>query len=167
MANNNRKKKNMPASTRSTKCPFQMAVESTEEVKTGYRPGLHAIKKSDRNKVNAMHTNKIQGSLDIDTQVQAIYPNKNRWDYVLSYNNRLYFFEIHSAETSEVKIVIDKINWLKYWLKVKASNINALPKAEHPYIWIQSGRYAILPGSKEMMKLSIAGITTTNRLNLK
>ena len=156
----------MPASTKS-KCPFQVAVEGTEEVKTGYRPGLRAIKKSDRNKVNAMHTNKIQGSLDIDTQVQALYPNNNRWDYVLSYNNRLYFIEIHSAETSEVKIVIEKVVWLKEWLKAKASNINALPKAEHPYIWIQSGRYAILPGSKEMMKLSIAGISTTNRLNLR
>lgn len=45
--------------------------------------------------------------------------------------------------------------------------INELTKAEHPYTWVQSGRYTILPTAKEKMQLSVAGITTANKLDLK
>lgn len=80
---------------------------------------------------------------------------------------RFIFFEVHPAETSEVDKVVNKVKWLKCWLKTHAPEINKLPKAEHPYTWVQSGRYAILPTAREKMKLSISGITTANILSLK
>ena len=70
-------------------------------------------------------------------------------------------------ETSEVDKVVNKVKWLKSWLKTQAPEINILPKAEHPYTWVQSGRYVILPTAREKMKLSVSGITTSNILNLK
>ena len=146
---------------------FQLAVENTEEVKNGFRPGKQALKNADRNKVDAADRKKLQGSLDIDSQVKAFYPQSPRWDYALSYDDKIYFFEVHPAETSEVDRVINKVKWLKHWLKSKAVSIDNLPKAAHPYIWIQSGRYAILPTAKEKMKLSVSGIITTNILKLK
>jgi hypothetical protein len=80
---------------------------------------------------------------------------------------RFIFFEVHPAETSEVNKVVNKVKWLKRWLKTNAPEINKLPKAEHPYTWVQSGHYAILPTAREKMKLSISGITTANILSLK
>ena len=80
---------------------------------------------------------------------------------------RFIFFEVHPAETSEVDKVVNKVKWLKCWLKTHAPEINKLPKAEHPYTWVQSGRYAILPTAREKMKLSISGINTAKILSLK
>ena len=51
----------------------------------------------------------MQGSLDIDNQVKAIYPDEPRWDYTLAYGDNIYFFEVHPAETSEIDKVIDKV----------------------------------------------------------
>lgn len=166
MANNkNRIRKQLGA--KPLKCAFQVAIENTEEVKDGFRMGKQAIKSIDRSKVDAVDKYKLQGSLDIDSQVRALYPDDPRWDYALSYNNKIYYFEVHPAETSDVEKVVNKVKWLKYWLKTKATEINKLPKAEHPYTWVQSGRYAILPTAKEKMKLSVSGIVTANKLNLK
>ena len=72
------------------KCKFQEAVENTNEVRDGFRVGKGAINSADRNKIEADNNNKIQGSLDIDSQVKALYPEDPRWDYVLSYNDKLY-----------------------------------------------------------------------------
>ena len=164
MANNKRKKEQIEVGM--TKCAFQEAIENTEEVKNGFCVGKQAIKSIDRSKVVATN-NKVQGSLDIDSQVRALYPNEPRWDYALSYDDKIYFFEVHPAETSEVDKVVNKVKWLKCWLKTQAPKINKLPKAEHPYTWVQSGRYAILPTAREKMKLSVSGITTANKLSLK
>ncbi len=152
---------------KSTKCAFQVAIENTEEVKNGFCVGKQSIKSIDRSKVVTANKIELQGSRDIDNQVKAIYPDEPRWDYALSYGDNIYFFEVHPAETSEVDKVIDKVKWLKCWLKKQAPEIDKLSKAEHPYIWVQSGRYAILPTAKEKMKLSISGITTTKILHLK
>lgn len=163
----NKKGTSKPAKAKIVKCAFQVAVENTEEVKNGFRVGKQAIKSADRSKVDAAESKKLQGSLDIDSQVKALYPMDPRWDYALSYADKIYYLEVHPAETSEIDKVVSKVKWLKNWLKTKATKINELPKAEHPYIWIQSGRYAILPTSKDKMKLSVSGIVATNKLSLK
>lgn len=163
----NKKRKNEQAGARIAKCAFQVAIENTEEVKNGFCVGKQAIKSIDRSKVVAANNNKLQGSLDIDNQVKVLYPDEPRWDYALSYDDKIYFFEVHPAETSEVDRVVNKVRWLKHWLKNKAPRINNLPKAEHPFVWVQSGRFAILPASKRGKKLSVSGITTANILSLK
>lgn len=149
------------------KCIFQEAVEKTPDVRNGFCAGKQAIKNSDRSKIEAADDRKLQGSLDIDSQVKSLYPQEPRWDYALSYDNIMYYIEIHPAETSEVDKVVTKVRWLKNWLRTKAPEIDKLPKADYPYIWVQSGRYAILPTSKEMKKLSAAGLLVVNKLNLK
>lgn len=165
MANKKRKAEQFGAG--GTKCAFQVAIENTEEVKNGFRVGKQAIKSADRSKVDAADNNKLQGSLDIDSEVKALYPNEPRWDYALSYDGKIYYFEVHPAETSEVDKVVNKVKWLRHWLRTKATEIDKLPKAEHPYTWVQSGRYAILPTAREKMKLSVAGIATANKLSLR
>ena len=129
--------------------------------------GKQAINSKDRSKVYAADNDKLQGSIDIDSQVKELYPTEPRWDNALSYDDKICFFEVHPAETSEVEKVVNKIKWLKSWLETKATEINKLPKSEHPFIWVQSGRYAIWPTAKEKKKLSASGIKTVNKLCLK
>lgn len=162
-----KKKKLGKNGAENAKCAFQIAVENTPDVKNGFRAGLQAVKNSDRNKVNVTDPRKLQGSLDIDTQVQKKYPQEPRWDYALSYDDKLYFFEVHPASTSEVDAVIKKLGWLKDWLKNKAPEINKLQKGVHPYVWVQSGRYDILDSGKSGKKLAVSGIVVTNQLNFK
>ena len=164
---NNKNRIQKQKKAKPVKCAFQVAIENTEEVKNGFRVGKQAIKSIDRSKVDAADKDKLQGSLDIDSQVKALYPVDPRWDYALSYNDKIYYFEVHSAETSEVEKVVNKVKWLKSWLETKATEINKLPKSEHPYTWVQSGRYAILPTAREKMKLSVSGIATANKLRLR
>lgn len=163
----NREGKAQRALRGNAKCAFQMAIENTEDVKNGFCMGKQAIKSADRGKVDAADMSSLQGSLDIDSQVRDIYPDEPRWDYALSYADKIYFFEIHPAETSEVDRVVSKVKWLKSWLKKRAREIDNLPKAEHPFTWIQSGRYAILPTSRQRLKLSVSGIATANKLRLR
>lgn len=148
------------------KCAFQIAVENTPDVKCGFCVGLKAVKKSDRNKVDATDPRKIQGSLDIDGQVKEIYPDKNRWDYALSYDDKIYFFEVHPASTSDVDTVIKKLTWLKEWLKNKAPQINKLQKGNQPYTWVPTDGYAILSSGSYAKKLAVKGIKVANSLKL-
>lgn len=149
------------------KCAFQVAVENTEDVKNGFCPGKQAIKNADRNKVDAADSKCLQGSLDIDSQVKELYPDAPRWDYALSYDDKIYFFEVHPAETSEVDKVISKVKWLRNWLKTKATDIDKLPKAANSYTWVPSGRYAILSTANVMRRLSASGIVVVKRLQLE
>lgn len=146
---------------------FKKAVESTDDVKSGYCKGLKALKKIDRSKVSCSDTSKLDGSLDIDTNVMALYPDSDRWDYVISYSGKVCYCEVHPAETSEVTKMIGKLAWLKQWLKGKAPAINALPTCTFKYVWVSSGRVNVLPSSREAKRISGSGILITSRLNLK
>ncbi|MDE6421949.1 MAG: hypothetical protein K2K95_00860 [Muribaculaceae bacterium] len=162
-----KKKLSQAATGNVVKNAFQEAVEKTEEVKGGFCVGKQAIKNSDRDKIEVADPTKLQGSLDIDTQVKRKYPNDPRWDYALAYDDKMYYMEVHPAETSEVDKMISKLKWLKNWLQTKAGKIDKLPKADQPFIWIPSGRYAILPTSREGRKLAASGLVTVKILKLK
>ena len=146
---------------------FKRAVERTEEVKNGYCQGLQALKKADRSKVSCSDTAKLDGSLDIDTNVKARYPHSDRWDYAISYSGKICYCEVHPAETSEVTKMIGKLAWLKQWLKDKAPDIKALPAFSPKYVWLSSGRVNVLPTSREAKRISSSGISLTSRLTLK
>lgn len=163
---NNNKKSKIPKGKKILKSKFQLAVEGTVDVKNGYRRGLQAVKSCDLDKIDVSSPRELQGSLDIDSQMKNKEHDANRWDYVLSFCNKLYFFEIHPAETSEVDKMILKLSWLRNWLNNSAPLIEAMPKADVPYTWVQSGRGGILPTAKVKLKLSQAGIVTTKILRL-
>lgn len=146
---------------------FKEAVESTEEVKDGYCQGLRALRKTERSKVSCSDTSKLDGSLDIDTNVKSLYPDSERWDYAISYSGKVCYCEVHSAETSEVTKMTEKLAWLKQWLKDKGPAINALPTCTPKYVWLSSGRVNVLSTSREAKKISHLGIVLTSHLNLK
>ena len=137
---------------------FLDAVESTPEICASYKNGLQALKRSDTGKVTASDTRKIDGSVDIDAAVKTLYPDANRWDYAIGYDSKVCYVEVHPAYTSEIDTMLKKLSWLKGWLKDKAPDLNSLNKMTPAYVWIQSGKCAILPTSHQSKKLAQIGL---------
>lgn len=143
---------------------FKTAVWSTPEAQNCFQSGLQALGKYSL-KIIPEDSSKCAGSLDIDACTQSLYPDENRWDYALSYDSKVYFVEVHPAETGEISTVLRKLQWLKDWLSHKAPEIYKL-KANAPYFWIQSGRCNITMTSVQGKKLAKLGIRIVPRLNL-
>lgn len=119
---------------------FKEAIENTPDVANGYQEGINAFGKY-ADKIKVPDLTKIDGSLDIDTTTTKLYPDENRWDYAICYDNEVFYIEIHSAITSEVSRMIKKLQWLKTWLATRAPHINKLTtKTKQPYYWVQSSK---------------------------
>ncbi len=147
---------------------FKQAVKVTVEVQNCFQEGKLAIKKNERIKVELSDPQLGGGSLFIDQCLisQGLYPNANRWDYAIDYNGEVFFFEVHSANSSEVSAVLNKLDWLKVWLLQKAPEINAI-KAKSPFYWVQSNGYHILPNSRQERTVIQKGLKPVSRLVLK
>lgn len=150
--------------TKSKKNRFQKAVEATTDVRNCYQAGLLALG-IHTSKISVASPSFIEGSVDIDRCTTTKYPNSNRWDYMFAYNGKAYFVEVHSANTSEVKTVLNKLKWLKEWLSQNATEINKL-KAKNPFYWIQSKGFAIPKTSPQYRAASKAGLKPIAKLNL-
>ena len=145
---------------------FKQAVEATPDVATGFRTGLTALG-THSSKISVSDTHQLQGSLDIDTCTTAKYPNSNRWDYAFAYKGETFFIEVHSANPSEVRTVLRKLQWLKDWLHQEAPEINKLKaKSQPPFYWIQSKGFAIPKTSPQYRAAEGAGLKPIAKLNL-
>lgn len=147
------------------------AVDNTPNVKGKAQVGKGAIKKGYHSKIIVPNTRLLSCSLDIDGAVKAYYPNANRWDYALEYNDEVFFLEFHPAETSSVSIVLKKLQWLKKWLEEEAPKIDALKSNTcTPYYWIGSGSFNIIRNSsqyRELAQKKLLPITSWNYNILK
>lgn len=150
-----KKRKSKTASIQMPESLLKVAVEQTDDVKGNFQTGLGAVLSTERQKIVVPDTRSILGSLDIDASTRTKYPQDNRWDYAIEYNQEVFFIEIHPASTSDVSTVLAKLEWLKWWLKNKAPEISALKsKNKQPYHWVYTKNYAILPGSKHAKQLA-------------
>jgi hypothetical protein len=145
---------------------FRQAAEETPDVADGYQSGLSALGQYSR-KVFCSNSRLLEGSIDIDTCTKRKYPSDNRWDYALSYNQKIYFVEVHPANTSEIATVLKKLQWLKGWLNRHAQKINQLPKAQPAFYWIQSGSFAIPKNSPQFRKIVQNNLKPTSQLSLQ
>jgi len=134
---------------------FQSAIENTILLKDHLKNGLQALG-SNSSKVKPGDTRKCEGSVDIDDAIERKFPSSNRWDYVFGYNGKTYFIEVHPADTSEVKTVLEKLTWLKSFM---IENVPELNKESKSFHWIASGGVHILPNSPQARKLALSGIS--------
>lgn len=145
---------------------FQQAVEATTDVNIGFKIGLTALG-SYSSRILVSTTKELQGSIDIDTLTTAKYPNANRWDYAFAYKGEVFFIEVHSANSSEVRTVLRKLQWLKDWLHQNAPEINKMKaKKIAPFYWIQSKSFAIPKTSPQYRAAESAGLKPIARLVL-
>ena len=146
---------------------FRIAVSLTPDIAEGYCVGLTALNINSQ-AIQATNTRKLSGSVDIDACVKEKYAEEARWDYVIGFEANAIFVEVHSAETSEVNVVLAKLRWLRNWLKTQAPELEKIKSETNPpFVWIPSGRMNILPGSPQFMRLSQSGIKLLSILRLK
>lgn len=147
----------------SEKSDFKTAISKVP--KLSLHEGLGAVEGKYRSKIQVKDPRKLCGSVDIDTDLKADQPEAARWDYVVGHDDKAYFIEIHPADTSNIKEIIKKLDWLKNWLKNSATDLDKL-KAKAPFRWIASGRVNILPNSKEYRECAKQGILPKERISL-
>lgn len=144
---------------------FEDDVSSVDEIANCYQPGLQAVKNVDRSRISPANSRLLCGSVDLDSCLQNQYPQDNRWDYIICYENTLYFVEVHPASTSEVNTMVAKALWLRNWWNQHKNNFNTGSKSQ--LYWISSGSTdKILPSSTYGKRLAKSGIKMVGN-NLK
>jgi hypothetical protein len=68
---------------------FKDAVESITEISNSFQNGLAALG-SNSGKIEPGNNRLINGSVDLDNSLKKLYPNANRWDYIV-YRNRSFW----------------------------------------------------------------------------
>lgn len=131
---------------------FTEAVKNTPEISLGLRSGLQALK-NDTGGVKATDNRKLNGSVDIDETTKNLYPEASRWDYVIGYEGKAYFLEVHSANTSDVDDMLKKADWLRQWLNTQAPELKAI-SGSNCFYWVSPGAYNIAPHSPQARKLA-------------
>jgi hypothetical protein len=97
----------------------------------------------------------------VDGTLQNLHPNAHRWDFAIAYRhaNRkedcIYWVEIHTANDREVKVVLNKLRWLKNWL---AGDGRLLNQFERDFIWISSGATSFTHGAPQSKRIAQHGL---------
>lgn len=142
------------------KVGFRENVADTQEIASCFKEGLGGVKGADKSKIVCPNTRDINGSVDIDGCLAKQYPSENRWDYAIGYQEKCYFVEIHPASTSEIDTVINKLTWLKAWLKKQRSPL----LVNHAgFYWVASGKVSINKNSPQARKLATSGMAMPAR----
>jgi hypothetical protein len=146
---------------------FRHAVEGTPSVKHLYRPGLQALRASDRNYVSAEKSRCLAGSLNLDDALKNAQPNANRWDYGIGYRQasnqpeHVFWVEIHPARTERHREEVrKKFDWLKGWLADDGKRLGGLRRS---FIWIPTGESVFTRGSPQMRALAESGLSLERR----
>lgn len=141
---------------------FKKAVETTKHLEKAWREGWQALRAEDKPHISAEDTRRLRGSADIDTALQKIEPQANRWDFAIAYQHTnvseefIYWVELHTASTSEVKVVIKKANWLLTWLKNGDNPLRTFPNR---IVWVSSGTTSFTLTAPQKKAMALAGLT--------
>lgn len=127
------------------------------------KPGLQALRSSDRSSILTRDPRRLSGSVDIDTALEPVYPNSSRWDYCLgitlhSGSNAVIWIEVHPANAQSVRDMVAKSSWLMSWLHGPGKPLLILSSGKPDLRWVPTGRVAIRRGSKQHFQLAKAGI---------
>lgn len=74
-------------------------------------------------------------------------------DYAIGYEQKAWFVEVHPANTSNVKEMLKKVEWLEGWLKDKGSQLAEI-RRDHLHYWIPSGKVCISKTSPQYRSLA-------------
>jgi hypothetical protein len=139
---------------------FADAVRSTTGLDQAHRPGLGALRRTDRHRIHCPEPRNLTGSVDLDSALSDSHPNDPRWDYGIALrvdrkSELVFWVEVHPASSSHIQQVLSKLSWIRDWLRSSAPLLNAFPRQ---FVWIASGRVAIPANSPQRKRLANAGI---------
>ena len=143
------------------------AVAQTPHLQGAWKRGLGALRAQDRPHIAAQNTHNLSGSADLDAALQQQEPNAHRWDFAIGYQhiNRplecIYWVEIHTATDREVNVVLDKLRWLKQWLRGDGQRLALF---ERDFIWVSSGGTSFTLTSPQQKQFAVLGLQHKGRV---
>jgi len=146
---------------------FKIAVERTPDLKGSWCPGLKALSEADKAHVTAEDPRRLKGSVNVDALLRQKFQNDPRWDYAIGHQptnlkrEMIYWVEIHPANDRGVVEVLNKLNWLRGWLRRSAPLLHAMPRA---FIWVSSGKTSFTPSSPQQKRLALLGLQHKGRM---
>ncbi|HEV3036588.1 MAG TPA: hypothetical protein VHA33_02255 [Candidatus Angelobacter sp.] len=146
---------------------FKKAVRMTPHLQNAWMQGLGALRSQDRPHVAPEDPRRLTGSADVDSALRPNEPNAHRWDFAIGHRhiNRkkecVYWVEIHTASDKEVKVVLDKLRWLKTWLAGPGSLLNQF---ERDFVWVSSGQTSFTIGAPQRKKFALLGLQHKGRV---
>jgi hypothetical protein len=154
---------------------FKDAVTAVPELKEAFQPGKQALKREHRALVACKAERRFQGSVDLDGTLASIpaHAKQPRWDYGIGYQapdgkEMAVWLEVHPASTGEVECVLQKLKWLKAYLRNHASELWTLSQRADDsvpaFVWLATGGGVhITPNSPQIRRLSQAGLAMPRR----
>ena len=149
---------------------FRQAVQNAPSpVDCAYCSGIQALKGGHRKYVECSDANRLTGSIDLDGALRqdSKHASASRWDYGIGYRSesgseQAVWVEVHSAKTSEVSVVLQKLQWLCDWLngdgtEQLAQMTNAAAK-DIRFVWVASNGVAIPKHSPQYRRLNMSKI---------
>lgn len=135
---------------------FKKAVEATPAIAAHLKPGLQALSHGHRRLIRCSKPKELGGSIDLDDVLRSSKPRDARWDYGLGFRKpQVVWIEVHPASSSHVAEVLNKLNWLRSWLKNEAP---ALCQLKARFIWLPTGSVALPANSPKRKVLAAAGL---------
>lgn len=122
--------------------------------------GLQALRDEDKHRITTRESRRIQGSADLDAALEASCPDANRWDYVIGYEisegtDRVYFVEVHSAQSSEVETFLRKFVFLERTVRNMVPSLWEMKPSFH---WIATSTIDLRgPKKRQLAEKGIRG----------
>ena len=126
-----------------------------------YRPGLQALATGDAARIQCDNPRRLTGSVNVDGALQAAEPNVSRWDYGIGLRRKsaesAIWVEVHPASSTSITDMLNKLQWLRDWLRSQAPALAALTQSD--YYWVSTdATIAITPNSPQARRLAAAGL---------
>lgn len=153
------------AKGKSKRSAFKSAVQATAGLEQAWESGLRALEDADRQRIRAVDSRRLTGSICLDLALAEMMPNDPRWDYGIGHRptNReemVYWIEVHPATEGDIVAILRKHNWLAAWLKSSAPELNSLHRN---FVWVSSNKTSFTQSSPQGKRLAQHGLMLAGR----
>ena len=142
-----------------------------EPVASAFRNGKQALGNSSAC-LACSNPRRFRGSIELDGTLRDAFPNAHRWDYGVGFAQSrakevAVWIEIHPATEGEVDVILQKLHWLKNWLRNSAPGLNKLTGrtgGSRAFFWVATeAGVSITPKSRKAKLLQQAGLDLPRR----
>jgi hypothetical protein len=141
--------------------PVRAALEPTSALMEQVVDGLGALERAHRVYLHETIRASFGDSLDLDEAMRPLFPNQNRWDYLLGYTpaRRIVALEPHSAHEDQISVIIEKKKAAQEQLRghLKKNAVVA------EWFWVASGKVQFAKTEKAIRRLDEHGILFVSR----
>jgi len=142
---------------------FKSDVKKTRHLEDSWRPGIQALKASERSLIAIESATMLRGSVDVDSSLKQSQPAAARWDYVIAQGatsrEKLIWLEVHPASGGGCFQEIQaKHAWLTQWMES-----TPFKDYERSFLWLASGKCAYKQNDPKVKSLAAKGIALCGR----